>query len=85
MLTLCVEPLTQHDNRKTKAMTENAPRESAKIYEFPIGGRAGLAIRRSGGATVSTLKPAQTVAAVAGGSWYHDDAIRQDAELARKR
>jgi hypothetical protein len=66
-------------------MTENAPRESAKIYQFPIGGRTGLAIQRDGTATVSAFKPMQVATAVAIGSWYHDDAIRQEAELARKR
>ena len=70
-------------------MTENTPRDSAKIYKFPLGGRAGLAIRRDiqrdGPASVSTFKPAPVAAPVASGSWYHDEAIRQDAEQARKR
>jgi hypothetical protein len=66
-------------------MIENAPRETAKIYKFPLGGRAGLAIQRDGPASVSTFKPAPVATAIMSGSWYHDDAIRQEAELARKR
>jgi hypothetical protein len=84
MSTLCVEPSAQQQTER-QVMTENAPRESAKIYQFPIGGRAGLAIQRGGSASVSALKPAQAVTAVACGSLYHDDAIRQEAELVRKR
>lgn len=66
-------------------MIEKAPRESAKIYQFPIGGQAGFAIQRDAAASVSTLKPALVATTVVGGSWYHDEAIRQEAEQARKR
>ncbi|HYD14889.1 MAG TPA: DUF2735 domain-containing protein [Hyphomicrobium sp.] len=66
-------------------MIENTPRETAKIYKFPLGGRAGLAIQRDGPASISSMKTQQAAAVVASGSWYHDDAIRQEAELARKR
>ncbi|HEX2841831.1 DUF2735 domain-containing protein [Hyphomicrobium sp.] len=66
-------------------MLEKAPHESAKIYQFPIGGRAGFAIQRETAASVSTFKPAPVAAAVACGSWYHDEAIRQEAEQARER
>ncbi len=72
------------NDRETEVMIENAPRESAKIYQFPLGGRTGLAIQRDGVASVSAFKPAPAIA-VLSGSWYHDEAIRQDAELARKR
>jgi hypothetical protein len=64
-------------------MTENTPRQSAKIYAFPVGGRAGLAIQREGAQALP--KAAQVATAVVGGSWYHDEAIQQDAEQARKR
>lgn len=66
-------------------MLEKAPRESAKIYQFPIGRQAGFAIQRDAAASVSTFKPAPIAAAVAIGSWYHDEAIRQEAEQARER
>ena len=62
-------------------MTANAPRESATIYQFPVGGRAGLAPRERldkarGSESLPTI--------IYGGSWYHDEAIREAAETARK-
>ena len=63
-------------------MTENTPRQSAKIYAFPVGGRATRAIQRD---SVQALPKAAQVATAVGGSWYHDEAIQQDAEQARKR
>ncbi len=66
-------------------MTENANRETAKIYQFPAGGRTGLAVRREGATTVHALKSAQAATAISTGSWYHDAAIEEAAEQARKR
>jgi hypothetical protein len=65
-------------------MTTNRTRESARIYQFPAGGRAGLEARRDGPKTA--VQPAtQNVAVTACGSgWYHDEAVRE-AELTRKR
>lgn len=58
--------------------------EGAKIYQFPVGGRAGAA-------SVAGLRPearfAREVAAVkamrsvVGDSWYHDEAIADDKPL----
>ncbi|KQZ00947.1 glutamine synthetase [Pseudolabrys sp. Root1462] len=62
-------------------MTTNAQRESATIYQFPVGGRAGLA-PRSG--LNRTLGPEILPTIVYGGSWYHDEAIREAAETALK-
>jgi Protein of unknown function (DUF2735) len=63
-------------------MTANSLQGSAKIYQFPAGGRAGLSGPRHG------TKPAADLAArmpkvTSGGAWYHEQAIR-DAENVRK-
>ena len=62
-------------------MTTNAQRESATIYQFPVGGRAGLA-SRGGLDKARGLESLPTIAYGAG--WYHDEAIREAAEKARK-
>jgi len=63
-------------------MPTNAPRESATIYQFPVGGRAGLAPKRPGFNGKDRLADMPNIAY--GGSWYHDEAIREAAETARK-
>ena len=59
-------------------MATNVPRETATIYQFPVGGRAGLTRR------VAYEKPDALPTISYGGSWYHDEAIREAAEQARK-
>lgn len=59
-------------------MTTNLHKESATIYQFPVGGRAGLASRR---APVNPTTPSVHETACSG-SWYHEEAIR-DAEVTR--
>ena len=60
-------------------MTTNLNRVSATIYQFPIGGRAGLSSR------LEAVNPATQRAneIVTSGSWYHEEAIRE-AEVTRK-
>lgn len=65
----------------------SAPRESATIYQFPVGGRAGLAgqgiaPKRAGFAGQDQY--ADIPAISYGGSWYHDEAIREAADKASK-
>ncbi|WP_454628980.1 DUF2735 domain-containing protein [Bradyrhizobium cenepequi] len=52
--------------------------ESAKIYQFPVGGRAALGGRRYG-ETRSALELAasQVNKADCSGSWYHEAAIEE--------
>lgn len=57
-------------------MPTNAPRETATIYQFPVGGRAGLAPRRS--PEVARFADLPNISY--GSSWYHDEAIREAAE-----
>ncbi len=59
-------------------MGTNQGRESARIYQFPAGGRAAL-----GGKRYDEFKPAVAQVspgvseAACGGSWYHEEAIRE--------
>lgn len=62
-------------------MDTNSIRQSAKIYQFPAGGRANSGSSRVSAKPVAAIPAARIVH---GSSWYHDEAI-QDAELLRKR
>jgi len=58
---------------------------SARIYQFPVGGRFGLSGRRQDETRSSTdigLSRATEVAV--GGAWYHDAAI-QESNPVRER
>jgi hypothetical protein len=61
---------------RDEMMTSNSYRESAKIYQFPAGGRAAM---RSGRPLVKPIDELAVDAtrAVVGGSWYHEEAIRE--------
>jgi hypothetical protein len=59
-------------------MKSNLSYGSAKIYQFPVGGRAGL-MGRPHGETQSPIDqtaryPNETICS---GSWYHEEAIRE--------
>jgi Protein of unknown function (DUF2735) len=66
------------------SMNTNGSQESARIYQFPAGGRAALGGKRW---DEFNSAPAQTFErvneAVCSGSWYHDEAIREAAERGR--
>ena len=49
---------------------------SAKIYQFPAGGRSALAGRRYGETKSDISAPAANIADCSG-SWYHAEAIEQ--------
>lgn len=51
-------------------------RETATIYQFPVGGRAGVSKFRDSG--LSKLEREAQEPHVDFGSWYHDDAIRDE-------
>ena len=55
----------------------NPNRGSARIYQFPAGGRAALGGRRYG-ETNSVIDTLRVNEVNCGGSWYHDEAIQQD-------
>ena len=57
---------------------------SAKIYQFPIGGRANLGGHRDGAKSGADLTSARVSKTAFGSSWYHEAAI-QEAEAALER
>lgn len=59
--------------------TENA--KSAKIYQFPEGGRAGLVKRDDAKAAAEA---ATHLNIVVGGSWYHDEAIQEASNCGKR-
>jgi hypothetical protein len=51
---------------------------SARIYQFPAGGRSGVSARRQGETQASADLATPRVSEVAvGDAWYHDAAIRE--------
>jgi Protein of unknown function (DUF2735) len=65
-------------------MSEDTQRKSAKIYQFPAGGRAALSGAREMTKPASDVKAPPAVRVVFGSSWYHEAAV-QEAEQSRKR
>jgi hypothetical protein len=62
-------------------MTTSLNEGSAKIYQFPAGGRAALGGRRYGETKIVTDLVSERVSDVAiGGAWYHDAAIQDSRE-----
>jgi hypothetical protein len=58
---------------------------SAKIYQFPAGGRAALGARRHDESNPPVDQGSSQVSAAAfGGGWYHEAAI-QESEPERRR
>ena len=63
-------------------MTTGQLQGSAKIYQFPAGGRAALGGRRYGEARTALELAAQVKTASCSDSWYHQAAI-DDAKPGR--
>jgi hypothetical protein len=58
---------------------------SAKIYQFPVGGRSAVAGRRSEEAKpAADLGPSRVSEVAVGGAWYHEAAI-QESKPVRER
>ena len=64
-------------------MPTHIPHQTAKIYQFPIGGRAAAHGLRSGARTSLDQIAARVTPTVCGEGWYHDDAIQQEAKRTR--
>ena len=58
-------------------MNTGANQGSARIYQFPTGGRSALGGRRYGEAKGESAAPPANLAAC-GDSWYHAAAIEDD-------
>jgi hypothetical protein len=64
-------------SRRT-AMNQTLNHGSARIYQFPAGGRAALGGRSFGATKSIDQTPRAHEAAIYSGSWYHEEAIQQD-------
>ena len=58
-------------------MSVDVNQRSARIYQFPAGGRAALG-GRSYGEAKSVAETLRVNEAMCSGSWYHEEAIRED-------
>jgi hypothetical protein len=64
-------------NGETEMMNTGASQGSARIYQFPTGGRSALGGRRYGEAKGEFAAPPAYLAAF-GDSWYHAAAIEDE-------
>jgi hypothetical protein len=65
-------------------MATSLNQESARIYQFPAGGRSALGGRRYGGATHKADEaPASINASICSGSWYHEAAIEESKSISK--
>jgi len=64
-------------------MPTNAPHQTAKIYQFPVGGRAAAHGLRTDARTNLELMAKRAAPTACGEGWYHDAAIQQDAKRTR--
>lgn len=53
--------------------------ESAKIFQFPVGGRAGVVDSRPQNSFAREVEAIKAMRMVIGDSWYHDAAIADSA------
>ena len=60
-------------------MTADAIRGTARIYQFPKGGRAGLSSGRHEATSAGVAASTRGVWVDCGGASYHEDGIRQEA------
>jgi len=58
-------------------MATSLNQESARIYQFPAGGRAALGGRPYGDAKSEDMTASLSTAAACSGSWYHAAAIEE--------
>jgi hypothetical protein len=55
-------------------MTTTIQQGSARIYQFPVGGRAALNAQRDAAKPAEAIRTPKAVSS----SWYHDAAIAED-------
>jgi uncharacterized protein DUF2735 len=65
-------------------MNPNTGEGSARIYQFPTGGRAALGGRRYGEGETGRQSAPAIQPSICSGSWYHEEAI-QEAKPAWER
>ena len=64
-------------------MTTNSYGWSAKIYQFPAGGRAGLGSRRDEARPVENFAASRVAGVASGNAWYHEEAVQAASASAR--
>jgi hypothetical protein len=70
---------------KETDMNTNFNQGSARIYQFPVGGRSAIGGRRLDDVKTSTdLASSRVSEGAVGGAWYHDAAI-QESKPVRER
>jgi Protein of unknown function (DUF2735) len=62
---------------ETDMLNTDSSRGSAKIYQFPAGGRAALGGRRYGDAMTDPANAPRVNEALCSDSWYHQAAIEE--------
>jgi len=74
--------MNQGATTKEIPMNTNLNHGSAKIYQFPAGGRAALGVRRHEDTKAVTDSDSLRVSeAACGDSWYHEAAIQESKPL----
>jgi hypothetical protein len=73
----------QHDEKRRRWTMSTGSLQTARIIQFPAGGRKALAERARPLTSAATLE-AEAAATVAGDAWYHEAAI-QDAKSSGER
>jgi Protein of unknown function (DUF2735) len=58
-------------------MSTNPNQGSARIYQFPAGGRSALGGRRQGETNSIDRTAPLVTEALCSGSWYHEEAIQE--------
>jgi hypothetical protein len=71
-------------NQERRTMNAKTERPTAKLYAFPVGGRAYAGANPIETQSSVAAVPEDIVAGDFGGCWYHEAAI-QDGKLPRKR
>lgn len=64
-----------------RTMTANAIGRTAKIYQFPEGGRAGLSSGRHEATDIEAVASKRTALVACDGASYHEDAIREEQHV----
>jgi Protein of unknown function (DUF2735) len=58
-------------------MSTSFEQGSARIYQFPTGGRAALGTRRYGDIQSTPQAAPAIQTSICSGSWYHEEAIQE--------
>jgi Protein of unknown function (DUF2735) len=64
-------------------MNQTFNQGSARIYQFPAGGRAALGGRRLGETRAIDQSTPRVNEAMCSDSWYHEEAIQQEKALSK--